>query len=76
MEDERVSILVLFKKYKLFVATMIGVMLVAMCHYMSENYFIAIFERIGGGSEDVGIAMFVACLSAVPFFLCFDKLRQ
>ena len=56
--------------------TMVGVMFVSMCHYMSESYFISIFERIGGGSEDVGIAMFVACLSAVPFFLYFEKLRE
>ena len=75
LKEERVSILVFFAKYKMFVFTMVGVMFVSMCHYMSENYFIAIFERIGGGSEDVGIAMFVACLSAVPFFLCFEKLR-
>lgn len=74
-KEERVSILVFFRKYKMFVATMVGVMFVSMCHYMSENYFIAIFENIGGGSEDVGIAMFVACLSAVPFFLYFEKLR-
>lgn len=74
--DERVSLLVFFSKYKMFMLTMVGVMFVSMCHYMSENYFIAIFERIGGGSEDVGIAMFVACLSAVPFFLCFERLRQ
>lgn len=75
-KDERVSLLIFFGKYKMFMFTMIGVMFVSMCHYMSENYFIAIFERIGGGSEDVGIGMFVACLSAVPFFLCFEKLRQ
>lgn len=75
-KDDRVSILEFFGKYKLFVATMTGVMLVSMCHYISENYFIAIFENIGGGSEDVGIAMFVACFSAVPFFLFFEKLRQ
>lgn len=74
-KDERVSIFVFFSKYKMFMFTMVGVMFVSMCHYMSENYFIAIFERIGGGSEDVGIAMFVACLSAVPFFLYFEKIR-
>lgn len=74
--DERVSIIEFFGKYKLFVVTMVGVMLVSMCHYISENYFIAIFEKIGGGSEDVGIAMFVACSSAVPFFLFFEKMRE
>lgn len=75
-KDERVSLLVFFSKYKMFMFTMVGVMFVSMCHYMSESYFISIFERIGGGSEDVGIAMFVACLSAVPFFLYFEKLRE
>ena len=75
-KEERVSLLVFFSKYKMFMFTMVGVMFVSMCHYMSENYFIAIFERIGGGSEDVGIGMFVACLSAVPFFMCFEKLRM
>lgn len=75
VKDERVSILAFFSKYKLFVMTMIGVMLVSMCHYISENYFISIFENIGGGSKNVGIAMFVACSSAVPFFLFFERLR-
>lgn len=75
-KEERVSLLQFFVKYKIFILTMVGVMLVSMCHTMSESYFIAIFEKIGGGSKDVGIAMFVACLSAVPFFLFFENIRQ
>lgn len=39
-KEERVSILVFFLKYKMFVVTMFGVMLVSMCHYISENYLI------------------------------------
>ncbi|MGN1267769.1 MAG: MFS transporter [Dorea sp.] len=74
--EERVSIIEFFGKYKLFVCTLVGVMLIAMCHTMSENYFIAIFKRMGGGSENVGAAMFVACISAVPFYMFFEKLRK
>lgn len=74
--DERVSIVRFFGKYKLFTCTMLGVMLVGMCHSMSENYFIKIFQAVGGGSEHVGIGMFVACFSAVPYFLFFEKFKR
>lgn len=74
--DERVSIFRFFGKYKTFTFTMIGVMFVGMCHSMSENYFIKIFRAVGGGSENVGIGMFVACFSAVPYFLFFEKLKN
>lgn len=74
--EESVSLIVFFSKYKLFVFTMAGVMLNAMCHSMSENYFISIFQSVGGGSEDVGVALFIACLSATPFYLFFEKLKE
>lgn len=74
--ETRVSLLEFFGKYKSFTVTMFGVLLVAMCHTMSENYFITIFQSMGGGSEDVGIGLFVACLSATPFFLFFEKIRE
>lgn len=46
---ESVSIVEFFRKYKLFVLTMTGVLLVGVCHAMSESYFIAIFQSMGGG---------------------------
>ena len=74
--EERVSLWTFFSKYKLFTFTMSGVMLIAMCHTMSENYFIKIFQSVGGGSEDVGVAMFIACLSAAPYYLFFEKIEK
>ena len=49
-------------------------MFIAMCHMMSESYFISLFEKIGGGSEDVGIALFIACMTAAPFYMVFEKI--
>ena len=74
--EERVSIIEFFAKYKLYIVTLIGIMLEATCHVMIENYFIEIFKNIGGGSEHVGIALFVACTTAVPFFFLFEKMRK
>lgn len=75
-KEDRVSIVEFFSKYKLFVVTMMGVLMVGMCHAMSENYFIAIFQSMGGGSEDVGIGFFIGCLSAAPFFIFFEKIQK
>jgi len=74
--EERVSIIEFFGKYKRYVCTLVGVMLCAMCHVMIENYFIEIFKNIGGGSEHVGIALFVACTTAVPYFFLFERMRK
>ena len=75
-KEDRVSIVEFFSKYKLFVIAMTGVLMVGVCHAMSENYFIAIFQSMGGGSEDVGISFFIGCLSAAPFFIFFEKIQK
>lgn len=46
-----------------------------MCHAMAENYLINLFEPMGGGSENVGTALFIACVSAVPFLMLFDRVQ-
>ena len=63
-------------RYRFFMATMIGVMCLAACHAMAENYLIQIFERIGGGSENVGVALFLACITAAPFMIFFERIQK
>ncbi len=74
--DERVSLWVFFGKYKGFTITLFGVLLVGMCHTMSENYFIAIFRNLGGDAQNVGVAFFISCLSSAPFFIFFEKIQK
>ena len=52
---------------------LLGILLLGMFHAMTENYLIAIFERLGGGSSNVGVALFiptvveaVECCSRLP----------
>jgi len=63
-------------RYRRFLLTLLGVMCLAACHAMAENYLINIFERIGGGSEHVGIALFLACTTAAPFLLFFERIQK
>ena len=64
------------RRYRRFIMTLLGVMLLAACHAMAENYLIQIFTRLGGGSEHVGTALFIACITAAPFLLLFEKIQR
>lgn len=64
------------RRYKRFMATMAGVMCLSACHAMAENFLIQVFSHIGGGSEHVGIALFLACITAAPFMLFFERIQK
>lgn len=74
--EQNVSIIMFWKKYKYFSITILGVMMIAACHAMAENYLINIFNRMGGGSENVGTALFIACISAAPVLLFIEKIQD
>lgn len=73
---QSLSIPTFCRRYRLFMVTMLGVMFLSACHAMAENYLIHLFERIGGGSEHVGIALFLACITAAPFMLFFERIQR
>lgn len=75
-QGQGVSIVIFFKKYKYFSATILGVALIAMCHAMAENYLINVFSRMGGDSSNVGTALFIACISAAPFLLLIERIQS
>ena len=69
------SVPVFFSRYKWYCVSLLGIMLLAMFHAMTENYLIKIMERIGGDSSSVGIALFVATVIEMPVLLFFDNIR-
>ncbi len=64
-----------FVRYKWYCVSLLGVMLLAMFHAMTENYFIRIFGRLGGDSSSVGTALFIATIAEMPVFFWFDRVR-
>ena len=70
------SMLAFFKRYRMFMLTMLGVVCLAACHAMAENFLIQIFDRIGGGSENVGMTLFLACITAAPAQIYFEQLQR
>jgi PPP family 3-phenylpropionic acid transporter len=69
------SIGVFFRRYRWYCFSLLGVMLLAMFHAMTENYLIVILGRLGGNSRHVGIALFVATVAEAPVLFFFSQIR-
>lgn len=74
--SECCSLPVFFSRYKWYCVSLLGVMLLAMFHAMTENYLIKVVGRLGGDSGSVGMALFVATLAEMPVLLWFDRVRK
>ena len=73
---ESCSIGAFFRRYKWYCMSLLGVMLLAMFHAMTENYLIEIFRPLGGDSGSVGVALFIATVAEMPVMLWFDQVRR
>lgn len=73
---QRVSLWSFFLKYKFFMITVSGVMMIAMCHSMAENFLINMFQPMGADSRSVGTALAIASFSAAPLMIMFEKLQK
>lgn len=70
------SIGVFFRRYRWYCVSLLGVMLLAMFHAMTENYLIEVVRPLGGDSGSVGVALFIATVAEMPVMLWFDQVRK
>lgn len=73
--SECCSVSVFFRRYKWYCVSLLGVMLLAMFHAMTENYLIEVVSPLGGDSGTVGVALFVATAIEMVVVVNFDWLR-
>jgi len=73
--NECCSVPVFFRRYKWYCVSLLGVMLLAMFHAMTENYLIEVVSPLGGDSGTVGTALFVATAIEMVVIVNFDWLR-
>ena len=69
------SVPVFIRRYKWYCVSLLGVMLLAMFHAMTENYLIEVVSPLGGDSGTVGVALFVATAIEMVVIVNFDWLR-
>lgn len=67
---------IFFSKYPWYCATLLGVLFLGMYHSMTETYMIAIMERLGGNSRQVGNALFISSMVGAPVIFCSKYIRR
>ncbi|MBE6971554.1 MAG: MFS transporter [Ruminococcaceae bacterium] len=75
-KNESCGVAEFFRRYRWYCLSLLGILLLAMFHAMTENYLIAIFQRLGGGSDNVGVALFVATAAEAGVLIFFTQIRQ
>lgn len=65
-----------FSTYRWYCVSLIGILFLGMFHAMTENYMIAIMERLGGDSSHVGKALCIAMLSGAPVIFFYERIRK
>lgn len=73
-EKDTSSLAAFVAKYKWYCVSLLGVLMIAMFHIMTENYLINILGRLGGDSSNVGIALFIATAVELPMMSIFVKI--
>lgn len=74
--EECCTIWQFFGKYRWYCCSLVGVMLLAMFHAMTENYLIEVVTPLGGDSGSVGVALFIATFVEMVVLLFFERLRK
>ena len=64
-----------FSRYRWYCISLFGILFLGMYHAMTENYLIAIMERMGGNSSHVGVALFISAIVASPVIFFFNAVR-
>ncbi len=75
-EDNSCTLLQFVSRYKWYCASLFAVLFLGMFHAMTENYMIAIMEKLGGDSSNVGVAIFIASMVAFPVICSFSFLYK
>ena len=70
------TLLQFVRRYKWYCASLFAVLFLGMFHAMTENYMIAIMEKLGGDSSNVGVAIFIASMVAFPVICSFSFLYK
>ena len=70
------SVPVFFGRYRWYCLSLLGVLLLGAFHAMTENYMIKVFERLGCGSAEVGVALFIATFVEMFVLLFYEPIRK
>lgn len=65
-----------FTRYKWYCVSLLAILFLGMYHAMTENYMIAIMQRLGGDSSHVGTALFISSIAGAPVIFFYGSIRR
>lgn len=75
-QESGCSVWTFFSTYRWYCVSLLGILFLGMFHAMTENYMIAIMERLGGDSSHVGKALCIAMLSGAPIIFFYERIHK
>lgn len=73
-ENKKEGIAAFVKKYPSFFVMLIGFTLLATTHNTTTTYLLQIIQSVGGGSENLGLAIAIQASLEIPMLFLFDKI--
>lgn len=75
-KEKSCSVMYFFTHYRWYCRSLIAVLFLGMYHAMTENYLIAIMQRLDGNSSHVGRALFVSSMAGAPVIFFYSYIRK
>lgn len=75
-QDASCTVWAFFSTYRWYCVSLLGILFLGMFHAMTENYMIAIMQRLGGDSSHVGKALCIAMLTGAPVIFFYERIRK
>ncbi len=76
VEVEALSMKAFIKKYRAFSAFILGCAFVFFPHSLINNFMIQVMHEIGGGSAQMGTAIFIAAGLEIPVMFLFTRIQK
>ena len=74
--NDQLTLVQFISKYKLFMLFLLGGICAFFAHGLINNFFIQIISSVGGGSAEMGNAIFIAAMVELPIMAFFEKINK
>lgn len=64
------------QKYPAFMMFLAGILCICLNHTLIDTFMLQVLQNIGGGAQELGVAVSLAAMSEVPVMMLYSRLRK
>jgi len=65
-----------FREYPMFALYLVGILFICFNHELINTFMLQVMQNIGGGSQELGVAVSLAAMSEVPVMMLYTRIRK